>query len=41
MLAFVSLGLNYFGTKAIIAYIIAIVLLVAVALYTRSSAVRR
>jgi hypothetical protein len=35
------LALNFFGTKAIIAYIVVIIVIVAVVMYTRQGAARR
>ena len=35
------LALNFFGTKAIIVYVVVILALVAIALYTRRSAISR
>ncbi len=35
------MGFNLFGTKAILAYIVIIVIIVAVSMYTRRGAARR
>ena len=40
-LASISFGLNFLGAKAIAVYVIAIVVLAALALYTRRSATQR